>query len=223
MFCGKCGTNNADNAAFCRACGASLVQNEIKPLPAQYGSAPQNSGTEYVYKPYNPVAVQNAKKRTKIIGFLASVLGVVAAVVLVLAIFLGGASPEELAEEYIEAAVSGDADAALELLPEEVFKKMAVAMGGSENEIYSEIKQEFIEGAMQFRGATFDVKYSTELYGENLQKLLATYIGIGYDATAITEITVTIYSGGQAYDESVFAVEIDGDWYIAMESLELFL
>lgn len=41
MFCGKCGTQNPDNAAFCKNCGANLAGQRKAPVKTAPRPRPQ--------------------------------------------------------------------------------------------------------------------------------------------------------------------------------------
>ena len=93
MFCPKCGTNNADGAAFCVSCGAPLQQ-----APQGQPQQPQQNGYNYQQPQQNgygwqqPAAPQPPKKNKKTMAIVISIAAVlvVAAIVVVLVLTLGG-------------------------------------------------------------------------------------------------------------------------------------
>ncbi len=118
MFCTKCGAQNEDNARFCTTCGQTLdspVAEGTELLNEQpfFQAAPS---LEEMEAPENvPVDSQRQppeeapKKKLNPIIFIAAGAAVVLTLVLILALCLGGGSPEKVVKTYFEAQFTQDA------------------------------------------------------------------------------------------------------------------
>ena len=89
MFCPKCGTGNADGAAFCVGCGAPLQQT------------PQDQQQQNNYGYQQPAAPQPPKKNKKTMAIVISVAAVLvaAAIAVILVLTLGGKDSDREEEE----------------------------------------------------------------------------------------------------------------------------
>ena len=82
MFCGKCGTQNPETAAFCKKCGTRL-NNQAKPAVKTTPRVPVKTQSQ-IKRPV-PQNKRRQNKNTKKIAVVA-----IAAVVLILAFVLFG-------------------------------------------------------------------------------------------------------------------------------------
>ncbi|MDD3504459.1 MAG: zinc-ribbon domain-containing protein, partial [Eubacteriales bacterium] len=86
MFCAKCGSQMADDAAFCPACGAKNVEiGQKQPLPtnhqAQQINTPQNfyqpqQSYQQVQQQYSPVQKPDQRKNRQTLIIIAAVVAV---------------------------------------------------------------------------------------------------------------------------------------------------
>lgn len=90
MYCGKCGTANADGASFCASCGAKM-----------------ESGTK------TPEGNEGWK-------LLAKVAGAGIAALLVILLIFGGRGYKTVVKQYVQSYCKGDAEALIDLLPSRV-------------------------------------------------------------------------------------------------------
>ena len=98
MFCSKCGAKNDDSAKFCEKCGEPLNKS--------------SSEKEIV------VSIEDTKRNKKVGIISVIVCAIVIAVILFIA--FGGRSYKEVIDEYIDAQLSCDTDAILNLYPKEI-------------------------------------------------------------------------------------------------------
>ena len=102
MFCGKCGTQNPDTAAFCKKCGTRL-NSQAKPTAKTTPRVPVK--TQSQSKRPVPQNKRRQNKNTKKIAVVA-----IAAVVLILAFVLfGGRSYKSTVKQYFNASFDGNA------------------------------------------------------------------------------------------------------------------
>ena len=217
MFCGNCGTQNADNAAFCKNCGSKLntAQPQQPVYPQQYYAAPG--------KPLNK----------KLIGIIAGGAAAVILVVVLLIVLLGGTSaggstPEAGVGNAIEAKFDGDAGDLLKQLPDEVVAYLAEDEGyDSVDEMIDDLEKRYeanLEGTEQmYKGGLdmgYEIRRSEELEAYELEGLQERYeeeFGLKVTAASCVNALLTIKLEGITIDQSstsFYVVEIDGTWYL---------
>ena len=109
MFCGKCGAQNPDGAAFCKECGEKL---EAVGVDTGVDTAPVVSAK-----------AADSSKRNKIIGIAA--VAILAVVILVAALMMFGKKGyKAIVKQYMEAVLDLDVDKMLDLLPDEVVNEL---------------------------------------------------------------------------------------------------
>ncbi|MBE6984733.1 MAG: zinc ribbon domain-containing protein [Ruminococcaceae bacterium] len=228
MFCGNCGTQNADGAVFCAGCGAPLnqAQQPSYPQQPQYAppSYPQQPAVQEYYPPQpaypqQPVSMPHqkapadSKKKMWMTILIASVS--VAVIAIVLLFVLGGGSgfsnPEDAALSFVEGSLTGDWD----MCEAAIYPDM----------IDEDLKSEFERDVMQELGSlgieadniaikssedvdSYELEYldqwMREDYGVSVTD--ARYVRVSY------EYSVWGMTASDSY--SVTVVEIDGSWYV---------
>ncbi len=123
MFCSKCGSEVPANSKFCPKCGAPTPQQaapQPQPAPAP-ASGPAPGPT-----PGSAPISQPKKISTKAVGIGIGVIAVIVVAVVLFGVFgvFGGGKPEDVARQYIEAQLNGDADKVYSLISPDVFDAM---------------------------------------------------------------------------------------------------
>ena len=224
MFCGKCGTQIPDGAAFCPSCG-----NAVAAQPA-------------VNQAETVTALPKKKVNTNtIVGIVAVAAVVVAVAIILISIFAGGGSgsgsPEAVVEKYMEASLDFDIDRLLECMHDDVIKQAADELyDGDVKELKAELKEDLDEAKeyMELLGSEIELSYkivdSTSIKGDNFDDIAEDFkdeFDLKISAAAIVDVEQST-SGeilGEIYDEtnemSVIVVKIDGKWYIHPEDFDI--
>ena len=224
MFCGNCGTQNADNSAFCKNCGAQL-NGAAQPQQSQQPQQP-------VYQqPYYAAPKKPLNK--KLIGIIAGGAAAVVLVVVLLIVLLGGGgvagSPEEVAENYIDSMANFDTDDLLALIPEAALDYVAEEEGYDDiDEMREEMKagedemDEMLDMVDSFN-VDCEVLKTTNYKKADLQDVQEYYeeeFNVEVTAAALVkvEITVEVSAMGQSMENSnemeIPVIQIDGNWYL---------
>ncbi len=235
MFCGKCGTQCSDNAAFCPGCGAAVgAQPQAQPQPqpqaqdlqpvqqaqpqqydqAQYNQYNYQPAAGYGYQPQNAGSAANAKKRNTLIGIAAVALVAIAALVVVLLLVFGGNSPENVVEDHIEAAIDGDYDDMLDTLPEDILKKLAFKEGDTEAEYSQELREMLMASSTNYKTVNFEISHTEDVPFNDSVSLRNRYAELGYIVESVKKVHITMSALGFSETDDIKVVEIDGDWYV---------
>lgn len=212
MFCGKCGAENLDGAVFCKECGASLN-----------GSGKSKGAA--VPKTANG-------KRDKKIGILVVVAAVVVVIIL-LAVLLGGRNYQETVEEYLDAQLSANMGAVMELIPDEVIDYMLAREGYSREDFdillaeATEDVREQLDAYDNHFGTDWEVSYqilrAVETNEEELAELQAYYDAIGVEVSdaKTVEVELTV-QGSQAEMSDTMDIDVmksGRSWYLDVQNL----
>ncbi len=215
MYCGKCGSFNQDGSPFCQNCGT--------PLAAQ--TVPQQ-------QPYPPQQQPKKKKTGLIIGLCVAITAVITGLVF-LGVWLfgdgkddnkkGSESPEAVVKALVQAMESGDVDAWLELIPEEVFD----AYLESKDLTKREFRKEY-QGQAEVDGVSLsmeDLEVESVKKSE-LRELQELYETLDLEITDAADVSYTLVisfldEDGEKYSEDIYgtgqaqvAVKIGGKWYL---------
>ena len=211
MFCGNCGRENPEGAAFCGSCGAPMTAGET---PG--GQAP----------------VKNAKanRRHKLIGLGAVLVGAVVVLALLAWLFFalfGGRGPEDVAVRYVKAAlVDQDAGAVVGLMPKEYVQKVVEDMYTSRSELIDDVEDELEDNAdgiedeygeytlkIRTRGVEKWTEDRVERYNGYLESYgFKTRVQSGADVELHLTLNGTVDNDSQ--DLTLSAVQIGGKWYL---------
>lgn len=103
MFCGKCGTQNDENAVCCVNCGAALNDESSAVSNADAAVQPAQAG-----------AANNNRK----IGIAAAAIAALVVVFIFIGLF-GGRSYKSVVKKYVQASFTADGKKMLSILPDE--------------------------------------------------------------------------------------------------------
>ena len=199
--CIHCGAPIAVGSAFCTTCGR-----------------PQTGGTPSTPKEKKPFPM-------KLVLLGAGVLALILTLVIIL-VSCGGNNPEAVAEEFVSCMFDGDMVGVMELMPEEVLDFIAEEEDMDVDEMIEEMEDEMAD-AMDM----VDMEYTIEEVGEaeyykkkDLKKLRENYedMDIEIEDAAEVEVTLLMEAYGMEMPQSmtVVVIQVDGDWYIDMSSVE---
>lgn len=162
MFCSKCGAKNDDSAKFCEKCGEPLNKS--------------SSEKEIV------VSIEDTKRNKKVGIISVIVCAIVIAVILFIA--FGGRSYKEVIDEYIDAHLSCDTDAILNLYPKEIVDHIIDEEIENNHYIADYIDhQDFIDYCND------ELKDNLE----NLQEIFGDNLSMSYNIMEITDVSEDYY------------------------------
>ena len=211
MFCGKCGANNDDNAAFCSSCGAPLNEN---------GAAP-NAG------PVVTTAQVDTGRRNRIIGMAAVGAGVLAVAVLLVALF-GGRGPKATVNKFLNAMFKADAKTIVSLLPDDIVDYIMDEEDLTKKEMIEELEDALawtIDFYEDYAGKDWKVTHKIvsvdDLSSRKLRDLKEEYedeCGVKVKDAKVVKVELSI--DGKELDEpdetevEVYVIKVGGSWYI---------
>ena len=210
MFCGKCGTKNADDATFCTGCGAKL------------------NGMQVTKRDIS-VAVNTNDKNRKV-GII--VVGVIAVIVigLIIALF-GGRSYKSTVNKFVNASMEADAKAIVSLIPDKVIDYiMDEEEYEDEDEMLDDLEEELrnqIDYIERYFGEDWKVSHEIlsveEVTGDDLDDLKDDYedMAIKVSAAKTVEVQLTVKAGETESSNSmdVSVIKVGRSWYLDMESM----
>ena len=231
MYCRKCGAKQLDDAVFCSECGTRLAAEgqPANPAAAQNSAPAQNQVpvTQPVMNAVSPEAAQ--KKKHRRIGVIAVIVAVVLIAGLVtLGVFLfGGRSYKSTVKQFMKAWEEQDAEAMIELLPEEALDTLVEDDWFDSLEEAVEDLQEQLEAETKYYGEEYgDWDISWKIIKEKdcskakLKKIQKELRTVGVDD--VTEAKIVTIEGTMKYDEleetderDVVVVKIGRSWYMA--------
>ena len=216
MYCGKCGAKNEPGATFCGTCGAPL-ETEKPGGNAVYGEPVTGAGT---------TAVSDSGKHKKV-GIAAVAVVAVVAVFGIFSLFGGGRSAEETAEQSIAAALEGDTDAMLDLIPPKVLDLVRAA-GYTEEEYVAELTDmagelSAVAGVFDALGSEVKISYeaveATQVSPDELSYLQEGYreeFDMTVDDAKVVEVELRLEAFGQSESQTleIPVLKADGTWYL---------
>ncbi len=224
MFCGKCGTQNQDNAAFCKECGAQLSQtkapaNANARIPLQVKPRPQRKH----------VAPKGKYRQDKKMGIIAA-----AVIVLIAAIVLfGGRSYKSTVNKYVKAQFNVDAAAIIRLIPDDVIDYMLEDKGYDKDDLDGLIEeandsmQDDIDSIKRYFGENWKFSYkiinAEDIKGDNLKDLKKDYkrMGVNISAAKTAEVEYTVKFGELESSNSMkfSLIKVGRSWYLDINSM----
>lgn len=229
MFCGKCGTQNPDTAAFCKKCGTRL-NNQAKLTAKTTPRVPVK--TESQSKRPVPQNKRRQNKNTKKIAVVA-----IAAVVLMLAFVLfGGRSYKSTVKQYFDASFDGNAKKIINLLPDKMVDYALEESGYDQdelNELIEDVGEElkdYIDMLDNYLGdnwkATYKIANVEKVTGDDLEDIQKDYkkMDIKVSAAKEVELELTIKSGDteQSNTMRLYLIKVGRSWYLDAGSMGLF-
>lgn len=212
MFCGKCGTKNADDAQFCTGCGAKLNGGQVV----------KNSTT----------VVVNPNDKNRKVGMIAVAVVAVIVIALIIALF-GGRSYKTTVEKFVNATFEADAEAVFELIPEEMIDYALEEEGYDKDELDELIEetkedlQDQIDDIERYWGEDWSISYEIlnvkDVTGDDLDDLKDDFedIDIKVSAAKTVEVELTIKAGETEASNSldISLIKVGRSWYLDLESM----
>ena len=212
MFCGKCGTQNAEGVPFCAGCGAPL------------------GGGSKKEKKFNlPKININLKDRKTLICLGAG------AIVLVVLLFLlfGGRSAKGTAEDFMDAMIDADSEAMFDLVPGKVIDYLMEEEDMDKRdlqEMYEELDEELVEMYEEMEDyyggklkITYEIADEWEIDGDDLEDIQEMYeeFDVKVKAAKVIEIDMTMKVGSHKEKDTIelVVIKVGGSWYIDADSI----
>ena len=234
MFCPNCGNQLADNALFCANCGTAISTpaqaSPVKEAPAApvAEAAPAAPSAEAA-----PKANPNKKRNLTIAGIAAAVI----LVIILCFVFLGGGdhgSPEDVAEAYIEAIISGSATNAVDLVHKDIVEiyREDEDMSKSEwQQMLEEVDEELKDSIKMIKQLGGSISYKigdvNSVSSDELAEIQEMYEDFDLKVTDAKEVEYVLSASalGMSQDDSdtILVVKISGKWYLNAEFLEEFV
>ncbi len=208
MFCGKCGTKNDDDAMFCAECGAKINEGQVSESNTTVAAAPNN---------------KNRK-----VGMIAVAVIVAIVIVAGFAMF-GGRSYKATAEKFVNASMEADAEAIIDLMPDEVIDYIIDSEGYDDyDEMIDDLDEELQDTVdtleKHLKKDLKDLKISTEILnienitGDDLDDIKDDYedMDCKVSAAKTLEVEITIESEETEISNSVDVgvIKIGRSWYL---------
>lgn len=207
MFCGKCGAKNADDAMFCKECGAQL--SAVKKDAEETGSVVVTSSQE--------------NERNKKVGIIAAVVVVALVAVLAIALF-GGRSYKSTVKKYLNASFKADAETIVELIPEEMIDYMLDEYGYDEDEFDEMVEEleEELQDVMDYLGDdvkfSYEIKSAKDVSDDDLSELQEEYEEVDVEVSAAKTVKVKLKIESDDFDESttmeISVIKVGRSWYL---------
>lgn len=200
MFCGKCGAENPDGAAFCEKCGATLK----KP--------PENLG----------VTQRSEKKKGKRPLFaVGMVLAIVGVLVLGAVLVNGGgkSSPQDAATYIAKAMLAGDGQKITGMIPEEGWKFIRETYGVEDKKsVAEEINADLSQlRELKTRGVKMTCQsvdlWTNDLYDWEVDELRAAGINASYTCNARVGVLLEYEGESDQLTLTIPLIQIKGKWY----------
>lgn len=213
MFCGQCGTPNADSATFCANCGAKL------------------NGTPGVASIHHSAVLQTKNYRK--IGIIAVAVIAIIAIVLVL-VLTGGRGYKATVDKFIAASFEVDAEAIVDLMPDEVID-YALKDAGYDTDDRSmliqkanDTLQDTVDRIERSVGSDWTVSHEIEdvedVTGTDLDALKQEYENLGVKISAAktvpVNLTVTVGSNSDSTYTKISVIKVGRSWYLDMLSMD---
>lgn len=165
MFCGKCGTQFPDDAAFCPNCGspAPSAARPSTPPPAPPVGASAPAGAPMGGRPAAPTANKN-----KIIGIGAVAVVAVLLIVLLMNLF-GGRSLKKTVGLCVDGMMKADASKILDAVPKKLLDEELESMGyDTKKEAINDLSEQ-LENTLDYLDDMYGSKwsYSYEIVDED--------------------------------------------------------
>ena len=189
MFCGQCGTQNADDARFCSNCGEVL---NAAPAP-------------------EPVAPPKKSKKGLLFIIGGAVLAVALALILIFTLSggRGARNPEALGKKYIKAIEKSDGKAMLKLIHKDVVEAEI-----DEEEFY----EDFEDGCEEMQDYVMEMELEgvEDMDDDELEEVIEFYdeeYGLKVKDAKILVMSMEVFGFGEEVE--VYVVKIGSKWYIA--------
>lgn len=228
MFCGRCGTQNPDNAAFCKKCGTKL--NGQTKVPARTpAKTPVKTQPQTQRKTSAP---KYNRRQDKKVGMIAVAAVAVVVLILIFALF-GGRSYKSTVKQFFNATFDVDGKAIVNLIPDDLISYALEESGYDEDELdemIEDIEDEFqdqLSSINRYLGDDWDVSYkilsAENIKGDDLKELKEDYKDIGVKVTAAkdVEMELTIKAGETENSNTITIslIKVGRSWYLDLDSM----
>lgn len=213
MFCGKCGAENADNAQFCKGCGAKLNEGQT---------------------PKSMIAVTvDGKNKNRKIGMIAAAAGVVIVIALLVNLF-GGRSYKKTVNKFMDATFNADAKTIMELVPDKIIDYALEEAGYDDDELddlideMNETSEDLIESLERYYGEDWSFSYEIldveNLTDRKLNSVKDDYEenGVKVSAAKTVEVEFTIKGDDTDISNSVEVpvIKVGRSWYLDIINMD---
>ena len=228
MFCGKCGAQNPDTAAFCKSCGTRL-NSQVK--PATKTVAKTTANTQMRPQTKRP-APKHRRRQDKKFGIIAVVA--VIAVVLILAIALfGGRSYKATIKKYVNATYDVNAGAIFDLVPDDMMDYMLEEDGYDRDDLEdliddaNEELQDMVDHIERYIGEDWKLSYKIadveKVTNDDLADLKKDYkkMGVKVSAAKTVEVELTVKYGETESGNTmnIPLIKVGRSWYLDVDSM----
>lgn len=226
MFCGKCGTQNPDTAAFCKSCGARL-NGQAKPAVKKtvQSSVKNQSQTK---RP----APKHSHRQNKKVGLIAAIVIAVVVLIGVFALF-GGRSYKATIKKYVNATYDVNAGAIFDLVPDDMMDYMLEDDGYDRDDLEDLIEeaneelQNMIDQIERYVGEDWKLSYkianAEKVTGDDLADLKKDYKKMGVKVSAAktvkVELTVKYGETESSNTMNIPLIKVGRSWYLDVDSM----
>lgn len=211
MFCGKCGSNNPENAKICSKCGAQL-------------------GNASYSVPNAQAAAKKSAKTNKMVGI--GIVVVVAVILLIIIFSLFGRGYKSTVKKYINASYSGNGKTIVSLIPKKAVKDYLKEEDYEKSDLIDDISYE-LNKQLNRLGDNWSYTYKIvdvdDMDSDDLEDLkddYRDYYGIKIKGAKEVEVEMTIRVKSSNYEgtDTVYVpvVKIGSSWYLDIENMSLF-
>ncbi len=222
MFCGKCGAQNADNAVFCKVCGAPLTPQQGANGGMNGGMNSGMNGGAGGPAPDGRPAVD----KHKLIGIVA-ICAVAVLVIVLIAVLVGGSGASGVVKKYYKAIyVKQDGEAYADLFHDDVIKEYVDYAGTTRKKWINEMTDSFEERAdyldeeydkWNYKLKILDVESVTEDTFDELDEEYDETYDLNLKDAAYVTIKLTWVYDGETQESTVgriLVVKIGSKWYL---------
>lgn len=226
MYCRSCGTENPENAVFCRNCGESL-KREQRPT---YTQSERNHAIDKLppRRAKRKAANIRSKRRERFTPVVVVVLLLFAAFML-----FGGRSYKATIDQFVDAQFKVDAAAIFKLIPDEFVDYMLEDEGYDRDDfddLLSEVDeaiQDQLDTIERYLGDDWSVTYKIvhveDVKGDALKELKETYKtrDVKISAAKVTEVELTVTVGERDVSNSldIPLIKVGRSWYLDADSM----
>lgn len=223
MYCGKCGSKNAEGAEYCANCGAKLS-------PSSTPGGQQAGGT--------PNSVQSAtisigaSKNAGNVRVFAIAICVVVVAILIGVLFLGGRSVKTTVDKMISATFAGDAQGIVDLVPDKVLDHVLRSEGYDQSQLESFLAEGSNELQVQLNllalnvGSPMETEHTfteEDKTQEEIDDLNSEYeeygVKVSAAKTAWVEITVSGPVRENTSQMNLPLIKVGKSWYVDVVSM----
>jgi len=208
MFCGKCGEKNADDAVFCKRCGAEM--NKATPSVKEKSSrAPIN--------------------KHKVVSW--SILTAILVLAVAAFVLFGGRGYEKTVSTYIESSINGNARAIYNMLPRDILNYVLEEEDYEKNEFIEIMEEELQDMLAQLDRQlgdwkiTYEITGSTDLTKKEVRLLKEEYeddyveLNISKAKTVQVNLNIRAKETKRTTTLNIPVIKVGRAWYLDITSL----